>query len=72
MRNFNIFRVHGNIRVLEGGFTKKQYIEEGGLPKMGKGGRSARTISRFKGGLARKEEVVFLRGVDIPMHTMYT
>ena len=26
MKNFNIFGVHGKIRVLEGGFTKNQYI----------------------------------------------
>ena len=33
MKNFNIFGVHGKIQVLEGGFTKDQYI--GGLPKKG-------------------------------------
>ena len=37
----------------------------GGLPK-----RGAWTVCRFKGGLARKRGVVFLRGVDTPMNTM--
>ena len=35
--------------------------------------RGAWTVCRFKGGgggLARKRGVVFLRGVDTPMHTM--
>ena len=41
MKNFNKFGVgvHGKIRVLEGGFTKNQYIGGGGggLPKKGEG-----------------------------------
>ena len=28
------------------------------------------TVCRFKWGLGKKEGVVFLRGVDTPMHTM--
>ena len=31
---------------------------------------SAWTVCRFKGGLGKKRGVVFLRGVDTPMHTM--
>ena len=46
MKNFNIF----GVQVLEGGFTKKQYI--GGIAK--KKGGGARTVCGFKGGLARK------------------
>ena len=33
MKKINIFGVHGKIRILEGGFTKSQYIGGGGLPK---------------------------------------
>ena len=33
MKNFNIFGVHGKIRVLEGGFTKNQYIGRDCLKK---------------------------------------
>ena len=60
-------QVHGKIRVLGGGggVTKNQYI--GGLPKKG-----VWTICRFKGGgLAKKRVVVFLMGVNTPMHTMW-
>ena len=65
MTNFNIFRVHGKIQVLEGGLTKNRYTGEDCLK------RRAWTVCRFKkGGLARKRGVVFLRGVDTPMHTM--
>ena len=42
---------------------------EGGLPEK-RGG--AWTVSRFEGGLGKKERLVFLKGgrVDTPMHTM--
>ena len=34
--------------------------------------RRAWKVCKFKGGgLARKREIVFLRGCDTPMHTMY-
>ena len=50
---------------------KNQY-RGGGLPKKGGWvGGGAWIVCRFKGGLARKRGVVFLRGVDILMHTMY-
>ena len=59
------------IRVLErgwwgGGFTKKQYIGE--IAYKGEG-----VLGQFAdlgGGLGKKERVVFLRGVDTPIHTM--
>ena len=43
---------------------KNQYTGE--LSKKGGGW----TVCRFKEGLGEKEEVVFLRRVDTPMHTM--
>ena len=43
---------------------KNQY--RGGLLKNG-----SRTVCRFKGaGLGKKKRVVFLRGIDTPMHTI--
>ena len=39
--------------------TKTQYMGGGELPKKGGG---AWTISRFRGGLGKKDGVVFLRG----------
>ena len=66
MKNLNILGVHWKIRILVRGFTKKQY-REGDCPK-----RGAWTICKFKRGLGKKEGVVFLRGVDTPMHTMTT
>ena len=57
MKNFNNFGVHGKMQVLEVGVHKNI--------------RVAWTVFRFKGGLGKKEGgVVFLRGVDSPMHTM--
>ena len=50
MKNFNIFAVHGKIRVLEGGFTKNQYIGDDYLE------RGAWTVCRFTRGLARKRK----------------
>ena len=65
MKNFNIFAVHGKIRVLEGGFTKNQYIGEDYLK------RGAWTVCRFKRGLARKRKWRFSgRGGDTLMHNM--
>ena len=43
-------------------------IGGGGGGKEGAGGPW--TLCRFKGGLARKRGVVFLRRVDTPMHIM--
>ena len=66
MKNFNIFGVHDRIRFLGGGFTKNQYI--GGLPKRGE----TWIVGRFKGGLARKRVVVFLRWARlIPQCTLW-
>ena len=56
MKNFNIFGVHGKIPVLGGAYEKP--ICRGGLPEK----EGAWTVFRFKAGLARKREVVFLRG----------
>ena len=51
----------------EGESQKNQYIGGNCLKR-----RRAGTVCRFKEGLGKKEEVVFLRewGVDTPMHTM--
>ena len=58
MKNFNIFGVHGKIRVLDRGFKKNQYIGGRGLPKKG-----VLDSCRFKGGgLGKKDRVLFLRG----------
>ena len=48
------------------GGSRKTNIE-GGLPKKGRG---LRQFADLRGGLGKKEEVVFLRGVDTPMHTV--
>ena len=37
MKKINIFGVHGKIRILEGGFTKSQYIGGGDCLKNGGG-----------------------------------
>ena len=49
-----------------GGFTKKQYIGEIAYKGEGVLGQFA----DLRGGLGKKERVVFLRGVDTPIHTM--
>ena len=51
MKNFNKFGVgvHGKIRVLEGGFTKNQYIGGGGGGDCLKRVRDTWTVCRFKG-----------------------
>ena len=54
MKNFNIF----------GGFTKKAIY---------RGNRLTRRLGQFAdlgGGILQKRGLVFLRGVDTPMHTM--
>ena len=61
--NFNIFRVHWKIRLL-GFILKNQYI--GGYCQRG----VTWTVCWFKGGLGKKEGVVFLWGVDTLMLTM--
>ena len=54
-------------QVLEGFFTKNQYIGENCLKK------GAWTVFRLKRGLAKKRGVMFLRRwIDNPMHTMYS
>ena len=55
--------IHGKLDFL-GGLTKIQYIVR--LPKKGSFGQ----FTDLRGGLIKKEELVSLRGVDIPMHTM--
>ena len=52
MKNFNKFGVgvHGKIRVLEGGFTKNQYIGGDCLKRV----RGTWTVCRFKGELGKK------------------
>ena len=59
MKNFNM-GIHWKIRFLRGRgggvFTENQYIGENCLK------RGAWSVCRFKGGLAKKREVVFLRG----------
>ena len=67
MKNFDLFGFHWKMWVLGGGgFTKNQC--RGGFPKKGGG---AWTVCRFKGGGITRKRVVFLRGVDTPMHTNY-
>ena len=58
MKDFNIFRVH------------EKPIYRWGLPKKGEGGRVWTVCRGQGGGLGKKKEVVFLRGVDTPMHNM--
>ena len=67
MKNLNILGVHGKIRVLEGQFHEKP-IYRGDCLKRGGGGFEQ--FADLRGGLARKRGVVFLRGVDTPMHTI--
>ena len=66
MKNFNILGVHWKVQLL-GGFMKNQYR---GWDCLKRGG-GAWTVCRFiREGLARKKEVMFLRGVDTSMRTM--
>ena len=67
MKSVNILGVHGKIRVLEGVFTKNQYMGSVGLPKKGGLGKFA----NLREGLGKKEgSGVFEGGGDTPMHTM--
>ena len=66
MENFNILGDRWKIRLLAGGSSRKTDIE-GGLPKKGGFGQFA----DLREGLGKKVEVVFLRGIDTPMHTMH-
>ena len=50
-----------------GGSRKTSIEGGGGLPNKGRG---LGQFSDLRGGMARKRRVVFLRGVDTPMHTM--
>ena len=71
MKNFNVLGVYGKIGVLEGGCLKNQYIGEDCLKKGG-------GLGQFEdlrgggggGGLARKRRLVFLGGVETPIHAM--
>ena len=65
MKSFNIFGVHWKIWFLGGGGGGGSQKIEGRMPI--KGGW---TVCRFKWGLGKKEGVVFLMGVDTPMHAM--
>ena len=47
-----------------GGGAHKKLKQGGGLPK------KLGQFANLRGGLARKRGIVFLRGVDTPMHTM--
>ena len=51
MKSVNILGVHGKIRVLEGVFTKNQYMGSVGLPKKGGLGKFA----NLREGLGKKE-----------------
>ena len=50
--------------------TQFDYIEGGDCLKRVGGGVGLRLFADLRGGLGKKEGVVFLRGVKIPMHTM--
>ena len=50
MKNFNVFGVHGKIRVLEWGFHEKPIYRRHFLEWGGGGGWGAQTICRFKRG----------------------
>ena len=50
------------------GVTKKQYRGEDCLRRSG--GGLGQFADLWGGGLSKKEGVVFLRGVDTPIHTM--
>ena len=60
MKNFNILGVHWKIQHLGDGSSQKT-DREGDYLK-----RGALTFCRFKGGLVKKEGVVFLRGRRYP------
>ena len=64
IKNFNIIGIHKKVRFLWG-ILKNQYI--GGLPKKWGFGEFA----DLRGSLAIKKGMVFLRGVDTPIHTIY-
>ena len=66
MTNFNIMGVQEKIRFLWG-FTKKECLGEGRLPKKGEAWR----VCRFKSRLAKKRGWYFWvwERVDTPMHT---
>ena len=49
-------------------WLNKKPIYRGTWPKKAVG--EPWTFCRFRGGLAKKRDVVFLRGVDTPMHAM--
>ena len=66
MKNFNVLGAHWKIPLLGGEFMKDRH-RGGGLPKKG-----AWTIFQFKGGLGKKEGVVFLSGGWYPdAHYVY-
>ena len=68
MKSVNILGVHGKIRVLEGVFTKNQYMGSVRLPKKGGLGKFA----NLREGLGKKEGSGVFEGggSDTPMHTM--
>ena len=57
MKNFNVFGVHGKIRVLEWGFHEKPIYRRHCLEWGG-------------GGVGGLRQFADLRGEDTPMHTM--
>ena len=64
MKYFSIMGVHWKIQFLGGRGVLEKAIYRGELPK------KAWAACRFKGGLAKKMGVVFLRGGETPTHTM--
>ena len=61
--------VHWKIQFLGwGGLTKNQYIGGHGLKRGW--GSLGHFVDLGGGGLAKKRDMVFLRGVDTPMHAM--
>ena len=67
IKNFNIFGAHWKIGLLTG-CSRKINIEGGRLPKRAGLG----LFANLRGGLGKKEGVVFLRGVLRPKCTLWT
>ena len=67
MKSVNILGVHGKIRVLEGVFTKNQYMGSVGLPKKGGLGKFA----NLREGLGKKEGSGVFEGGVIPQCTLW-
>ena len=68
MKNVNIMGGSMKNLIFRGGSQKPIY--KGEMPEKREGGLDSLQIEGGGGGLEKKMEVVFLRGVDTPMHTM--